>query len=138
VSASKRALAALVDGTILACVDTVVLWLTLRLCALSLGQAGKLPLIPLVTFFLLVDLGYLLLFTATSGQTVGKMATGIRVVGTSGDPCANSPVTFAQAIARAALTVPSVLVFGAGFVPALLGSGPALHDRIAHTRVILE
>jgi len=138
VSASKRALAALLDGTILAGVDTVVLWLTLRLCALSLGQVAKLPFVPLVTFFLLVDLGYLLLFTATSGQTVGEMATGIRVVGIIDEEGTTPPVTLPQAIARAALTVPSLFVLGAGFVPALLGSGPAIHDRIAHTRVILE
>jgi len=34
------------------------------------------------------------------------------------------------------LTVPSVLALGVGFVPALVGDERALHDRLAHTRVV--
>jgi hypothetical protein len=37
---------------------------------------------------------------------------------------------------RALFTLPSVLVAGAGFLPALMGEERAVHDRLAHTRVV--
>ena len=37
---------------------------------------------------------------------------------------------------RSLVAIPSVLAFGAGFVPALMGDERALHDRLAHTRVV--
>jgi uncharacterized RDD family membrane protein YckC len=45
-------------------------------------------------------------------------------------------LTVRQALLRALLTVPSVLAAGAGFVQALVGDERAVHDRIAHTRVV--
>jgi uncharacterized RDD family membrane protein YckC len=75
------------------------------------------------------------MFTAASGQTVGKMAAGIRVVRVLDDPEPHR-VTVGQAAIRAILTLSSVLTLGLGFVPALLGRGLAVHDRLAHTRVI--
>ena len=57
-------------------------------------------------------------------------------MGTSQEAIINDRVTLKQAALRAVLTFPSVLALGAGFVPALIGSGPALHDRFAQTRVV--
>jgi uncharacterized RDD family membrane protein YckC len=90
----------------------------------------------MLAFFLLVDAGYLILFTASSGQTVGKMAAGIRVVGSSSEEGLRLTVTLPQAALRSLLTFPSVLVLGAGFLPVLVGAGRALHDRVAETRVV--
>jgi len=95
-----------------------------------------LPALPLAGLLLMVVVGYLLMFTVASGQTVGKMAMHLRVVGTSPEAVINDRITVSQAAVRTLAAVPSVLVFGLGFVPALLGAGLALHDRIAHTRVV--
>ena len=74
------------------------------------------------------------MFTAAGGQTLGKMAFGIRIVD---DAAADGrSISVKQALYRAVLTVPSVLMLGAGFVPALVGDERAVHDRLAHTRVV--
>jgi uncharacterized RDD family membrane protein YckC len=103
---------------------------------LTVAQAATLPMIPLAAFVLMVVVGYLLLFTAAGGQTLGKMACGLRVADAQEDGRAAEPVTPRQAFLRAVITVPSVLALGAGFVPALVGDGRALHDRLSQTRVV--
>ena len=136
VSVSDRITAATLDGLLLAVINFAVVWFTLRLCGLTFHELGVLPLLPMLGFFLLIDAGYLILFTAASGQTVGKMAAGIRVVGSAAEGGHGSGLTLAQATWRALLTFPSVLVLGAGFLPILIGAGRALHDRVAETRVV--
>ena len=108
--------------------------MTLRWCDLPLERVTVLPAAPTAAFLLIVGLGYLLMFTAAGGQTIGKMALGLRVVGDA--PEARRGLTFKQAFYRELLTLPSVLVLGAGFIPALIGDERALHDRLAHTRVV--
>jgi uncharacterized RDD family membrane protein YckC len=130
-----RAAAGAIDVLLLGGIDLVVVWLTVRLCAVTFGDVLTLPLVPLVAFFLLVDVGYLFLFTATTGQTLGKMAAGIRVVG-SAPGAEDEPLSARQAIVRSFAAVPSVAAFGAGFIPAIGGEGLAIHDRLAHTRVV--
>jgi uncharacterized RDD family membrane protein YckC len=135
-NAARRIEAAVIDVLFIGAINFAVVWLTLQRCDLTLAQAAQLPFLPLAGFLFLLNSGYLLLFTATNGQTVGKMVAGIRVVGTSTEAILNDSVTFKQAAMRALLIFPSVLALGAGFVPALLGERLALHDRFAHTRVI--
>ncbi|MGE5360939.1 MAG: RDD family protein [Bacteroidales bacterium] len=127
-----RAIAAVLDGLILGGLDLGVLYFTLRVCRLSFAQIAQLPPAPLVGFFLLLDGAYLVAFTAHGGQTIGKMATGIRVVGDDG-----TPVIASQSMVRAAGYLASILPAGLGFVPGLFGPARrALHDRLANTRVI--
>jgi len=130
-----RVAAGTIDLLLVGGIDLVVVWLTVRLCAVTFDQVLTLPLAPLAAFFLLVDVGYLFLFTATTGQTLGKMAAGIRVVG-QGPDAGLEPPSVRQAIVRSFATVPSVVAFGAGFIPAIGGEGLAIHDRLAHTRVV--
>jgi uncharacterized RDD family membrane protein YckC len=132
VTTSARVKAALIDFALLACINFGVVWLTVRVCALTMGDVLVLPIVPMVGFLALLNVGYLLLFTASSGQTLGKMAAGIRVVGEGDDDA----LSFRQAAIREVVSLPSVVALGAGFFPALSGSGLALHDRIAHTRVV--
>jgi len=75
------------------------------------------------------------MFTVAGGQTLGKMATGIRVVGSSPDH-REEPLTPGQAIYREVLALPLLLPLGAGLLPALVGRGDAVYDRLAHTRVV--
>jgi uncharacterized RDD family membrane protein YckC len=133
--AVKRLCAAMIDAVVLGGLSALVLWVTLRWCDLSLADAAVLPWLPTAAFLLLMGLGYELMFTAAGGQTLGKMACGLRVVG--GDDDVNvEVVTVSQAVWRAVWTLPSVLAFGLGFVPALVGTERALHDRLSHTRVV--
>jgi uncharacterized RDD family membrane protein YckC len=85
-----------------------------------------------VTFLLLLKVAYFMAFTAVGGQTIGKMATHIRVVTESLGPL--DPATAAR---RTAVATASTIVFGLGFIPALFAADRrALHDRVAHTRVV--
>lgn len=128
----RRALAAVLDVSILGAIDLVVVYFTLRMCGLSTAEIAVLPPIPLGAFFLLVNGGYLAAFTAAGGQTIGKMACGLKVVGH-----ADLPVSAGLAVVRALGCVASVASFGLGFLPAVLGEGGrAIEDRLADTRVI--
>jgi len=133
---TARLAAAAIDIGFLGTIAAVVFWLTLRWCGLYLGDAAYVPLLPMAAFVLLVVAGYLLLFTVAGGQTIGKMACGIRVVGSPPDDDSSNGISMRQACLRAALTIPSVLALGAGFVPALTAGGRAFHDRFAQTRVV--
>lgn len=130
----RRAGAAAVDAAVLGGIAAFVFWATLRLCAVSLSDLGAAALVPLIGFIAVMDVAYLLMFTAAGGQTVGKMLMGIRVVGDGVED--DEPVTFRRAAWRAALTIISVIGLGLGWLPALFGRGLTLHDRLAHTRVV--
>lgn len=134
-NAGRRLTAAAIDVTFLAGLVATVVWFTLRQCDLSFAQVRSLPVVPMALFLALIVVGYLFLFTAASGQTIGKMWLGLRVIG-GPENVATEPPTLRQATYRAVLTLPSVLVLGVGFLPALVGQGLALHDRLTHTRVI--
>ncbi|MBP6716285.1 MAG: RDD family protein [Acidobacteria bacterium] len=136
VSASKRFSAAALDVVLLGGLNAAIIWLTLSVCGLSLSQFNLLPLVPIALFFLLVDGGYLVLFTAVCGQTIGKMAAGIRVVGTTTGAVINDRLSLRQSVMRALGSIASCLPLGAGLWMTLLGDGRALHDRIAQTRVV--
>jgi uncharacterized RDD family membrane protein YckC len=129
---ARRAVAALVDGALLLGLDAAVLYFTLRLCNLTASQTLELPAIPLLAFFLLLNGGYLVAFTAVGGQSIGKMALGIKVVSDE-----DLPVPFGRATLRTLAYFASALPLGAGFLPGVLGADRlALHDRLAHTRVV--
>ena len=137
VGAAPRLAAATIDGALLGSLSVAVMWLTLRWCGLPLDRALMLPvLIPTSVFLSLLGVGYLVMFNAAGGQTIGKMVLGLRVVREVTLFDAGGPVSFGQAVLRAVLTLPSVLVAGVGFLPALVGEKRAVHDRLAHTRVI--
>lgn len=138
VGPAKRLFAAGLDGALLVSLNAAVIWFTLSLCGLAPGQANLLPIAPLVLFFLLLDAGYLVLFTAACGQTIGKMAAGIRVVGTTTGAVINDRITIAQAVMRSLGSIVSMVPLGAGFWFALVGDRRAAHDRLAHTRVVSQ
>jgi uncharacterized RDD family membrane protein YckC len=138
-SAPRRLLAGAIDAAIVGATDLLVLYLTLRLCGLSFGDTLLLPIVPFVGFLLLLNGGYLAAFTAASGQTIGKMATGIKVVAVpAGDAGEGADrVSFGHATLRTLAYLASALPAGLGFVPAFIGSDRrALHDRLTETRVV--
>jgi uncharacterized RDD family membrane protein YckC len=128
----RRVVAALIDLVILGAIDLAVLSFTLRLTGLDTGRLTSLPLIPFIAFLMLLNGGYLVGFTTASGQTIGKMATGIRVVGAH-----SARVPLGHAIVRAAGVVVTMFSLGIGFLPCFFGRDRcALHDRLAGTRVV--
>jgi uncharacterized RDD family membrane protein YckC len=131
-SVGARAAAMGIDHLILAGVDAVVLYFTLKMAGLSAAEWRALPAAPLLTFVMLLKLAYFSAFTAVGGQTIGKMAMKIRVV-TDDDGAVDGARSLQRTMAAAA----SSLLLGLGFVPALMGTDRrALHDRVAHTRVV--
>lgn len=134
-SAIARLLAAMVDALLLAGIDLTVLHFTLKICRLEYSELGALPIAPFISFLLILNGGYVTAFTAAGGQSIGKMAARIKVV--PSDPNAWSDrVPLGQAVLRAVSYLVSALPAGLGFIPALVGEKRALHDRLAHTRVV--
>jgi len=135
--AGARMAGGVVDFLLLGGIDIAVVYFTLRICDLTFAQTLTLPLAPLILFLVLLDGGYLAAFVAASGQTIGKMAAGTRVVSADPGVSVHDRVSFEQAALRAAASLISVLPLGLGFLPALLGrERRALHDRLADTRVV--
>jgi uncharacterized RDD family membrane protein YckC len=131
-----RIAAALIDITLLAGIDFVVLFLTTRVTGLSMSaeDLAVLKLVPLGAFFALMALGYLAAFTAGGGQTIGKMALGVRVLSDDG-----TPVDFAGAMLRSLGALAAVVTLGMLYLPVLVTSDRrALHDRLAGTRVVKD
>ena len=127
----RRLLAWTIDTALLLGINLAVIYFTLRLAGLSIAEAARLPLVPLVAFLLLFDLGYLVVLTAFGGQTIGKMALGLRV-----EQCGGEPVRLSGALTRTAAYGVSVLPAGLGLVGVFLRRRRTLHDLIAKTRVV--
>jgi uncharacterized RDD family membrane protein YckC len=127
-----RLQAVAIDHAILLAIDASVVYFTLKIAALTLADWRLVPLAPLMAFLLLLKFTYFSAFTAVGGQTIGKMGSGIRVIaddGTLVDP--------SRAVRRTLAGAVSLLTLGAGFAPAIFGADRrALHDRLAHTRVV--
>ncbi len=124
--------AGLVDAALLLGIDLLVVWLTLRLLGLPASDWRLLPLAPLIGFLFLLDFSYLVTFTTASGQTIGKMLTGVRTTMAGGER-----VPFGHAVVRSVVVLACAVPFGLGLLPVLFdGEGRGLHDRMAGTRVV--
>lgn len=127
-----RVAAALIDTVLLGAICGGVLYLTLRFLELTFADVRELPLVPMGAFLVLIVIGYLIAFTAAGGQTIGKMATGIKVVSDDG-----RPVDVSAAALRTAGTAVNLVTLGLAWLPALFAAdGRSLADRLAGTRVV--
>lgn len=133
-SVTLRRLSALVlDHAILIGIDMVVLYLTVRIAGFQFNEVSLLPPLPLAFFLGLLKVAYFSVFTASGGQTIGKMAFRIRVV--SHEMIAVDP---ACALRRTTASLLTVLTLGFAYIPVLLGSAGrrSLHDHLAKTHVV--
>jgi len=129
---SSRVGAALVDLLILAAIDVVVVYLTMQVCGITVDELRLLPKAPLIAFLAVQNLGYLIGFTV-SGQTLGKMVTGIKVVSAEDDEA----LDFGRSVVRTLVWVALVVPAGLGFLTALFRDDHrGLHDRCAGTKVV--
>jgi len=127
-----RIIAVIIDLLILAAVDAIVVYFTMRMVDISLDEIAILPKGPLLAFLFVQNVGYLVAFTA-GGQTLGKMAAGIRVVAADED----STLDLGRAFVRTAMWLLLAVPAGLGFVTALFSRDRrGLHDRFAGTRVV--
>jgi uncharacterized RDD family membrane protein YckC len=128
----RRTGAAALDFLMLLALDAGVVYFTLRVSRLAPAEIALLPPIPMAVFLLLLNGGYLTLFTAATGQTIGKMACGLRVV-----PADEGTLTVGRALLRVAALLASALPVGLGLLPVAFGGARrGLHDRLARTRVV--
>ena len=129
--AFERAQAAAFDLAVFVLLGAVVVYFA--------GRAARVPLTSLtaawpwlVSFLGLLAVFYAGYFTGSTGQTPGKLITGLRVVGKGGRPPA-----YPRAAARALTGLLGVLTVGAGLLPILFDPARrALHDRLFRTRVV--
>jgi uncharacterized RDD family membrane protein YckC len=127
----ERARAAALDLALLTVLWAIVVYFASR--AAHVDLVGLRPAWPYLAGYLaFLGLTYAGYFTGTTGQTLGKIATGLRVVDAGG-----RPPGYLRAFLRAALGSLGVLAAGAGLIPMLLDPARrALHDRVAKTRVV--
>jgi uncharacterized RDD family membrane protein YckC len=129
---SARVAAVAIDLIVLAAIDALVVYFTAQICGLTARDLDVLPRAPLLAFLLVQNGGYLVAFTA-GGQTLGKMAAGIKVVPTHADASLDLGRALVRTLVWTALAVPA----GLGFLTALFGHDRrGLHDLCAGTRVV--
>jgi uncharacterized RDD family membrane protein YckC len=129
---AARLIAVVIDLVILAAIDALVVYFTAQICGLTLDDLNVLPKGPLIAFLLVQNGGYLVAFTA-GGQTLGKMAAGIRVVASE----ANGTLDLGRAFLRTVMWVILAVPAGLGFLSAVVSRNHrGLHDRFAGTRVV--
>lgn len=127
-----RFLATLVDGLATSLLQVLVLSPAWFLVGWDLATTGALVAWAVsVLLALLVGLAYPALFWGLSGATPGQRLMGLEVVALDG----TRPPGLGRGLLRAFGFALSAGALGLGFLP-LLGGAPALHDRLAGTRVV--
>lgn len=129
--AQERAMAAGLDFAMAVGTAAVVIYFAGR--AARVPVRGLLASWPyLLAYLAVLGLVYVGYFTGTTGQTLGKMATGLRVVDVGG-----RPPGFVRAFLRGALGALGVALGGLGLLPMLFDPARrAFHDRVFRMRVV--
>jgi len=129
--ALERLFAAAIDIAVLAPIWVAVVYFASR--SARVGIPALQPAWPwLVGYLAFIGLVYAGYFTGTTGQTLGKMAAGLRVVDAAGQPPG-----YLRAFSRAVIGTCGVLAAGSGLLPMLFDPARrSLHDRVFRTRVI--
>lgn len=128
---AERAQAAAIDAGLLLGLAAFVVYFASR--AAHTTVLGLRPASPfLLGYLAFLGLVYATYFTGTTGQTLGKIAVGLRVVDRVGHPPG-----YLRALGRATLGALGILIAFAGVVPMFFDPARrALHDRIFRTRVV--
>jgi uncharacterized RDD family membrane protein YckC len=127
-----RLCAVAIDLLILLAIDVAVVYFTMQICGVGLWDLAIVPKVPLLAFLLVQNGGYLVAFTV-GGQTLGKMAAGIKVISSD---AAHAP-DIGSAMMRTAIWLVLAVPAGLGFLSAAFSRDHrGLHDRFAGTRVV--
>ena len=131
-SPGERVLSGLIDLAFVSLIQFTLFYLTTHLAAQRLVALPTSAVISMSLVGLVLAASYFLFFWSLSGQTLGKLLTGGRVVTT-----ADGPLGFRRAATRLAGTVVSMLPLGAGFFGLWSDiERRGWHDRIAGTKVV--
>lgn len=131
-SGIERVISGGIDLVFVALIQLTLFYLTTHLVAQRVGALPQSALVAMGVVGAVMAAGYFLFFWSLSGQTLGKLLTGSRVVDRRG-----GALGFGRAALRLAATLVAALPLGAGFIG--LWTDPerrGWHDRIAGTRVV--
>lgn len=128
---AARARAAAIDALLFGGLAALVVYFTGR--AARVETAALLASWPALASYLgLLALFYAGYFTGTTGQTPGKLATGLRVVDSAG-----RPPGYARAMGRALFGLLGIALAGLGLLPMIFDpAARAAQDRLFRTRVV--
>jgi uncharacterized RDD family membrane protein YckC len=129
--AGERLLAAALDALFWGSLSAIVVYFASRIARVA--PWGLRPTWPyLVGYLAALGLGYAVYFTGTTGQTLGKMATRLRVVDSQGRP----PV-YGRALLRTLAGSLGIALAALGVLPMLFDPARrTVHDRLTRTRVV--
>jgi uncharacterized RDD family membrane protein YckC len=121
----KRLVAYIIDGIIVGIVAGIIQFVV--------GSSDSGGIVLIGSILLLVwSVGYYLYFWTRNGQTPGKVAMGIKIVTTSGEP-----ISIGKAIVRYIGYIISSFVIGLGFLWVIWDARKqGWHDKIAGTLVV--
>jgi uncharacterized RDD family membrane protein YckC len=131
-SGGERVISGVIDLVFVGFIQLTLFYLTTHLVAQRVGALPSSALVAMGLVGAVMAAGYFLFFWSLSGQTLGKLLTGSRVVDRRG-----GALGFGRAALRLVATLVAALPLGAGFIG--LWTDPerrGWHDRIAGTKVI--
>jgi uncharacterized RDD family membrane protein YckC len=131
-SPGERILGGLIDLAFVALIQLTLFYLTTHLVAQRLGALPSSALVAMGVVGTVLAAGYFLFFWSLSGQTLGKLLTGSRVVDRHG-----GALGFGRAGMRLLGWILSLLPLGAGFLGIWTDSERrGWHDRLAGSKVV--
>ncbi len=131
-SGVERVISGAIDMIFVGLIQLTLFYLTTHLVAQRVGALPRSALVAMGLVGAVMGAGYFLFFWGLSGQTLGKLLTGSRVVDRRG-----SALGFGRAALRLVATLVAALPFGAGFIGLWTDrERRGWHDRIAGTKVI--
>lgn len=131
-SAFERILSGFIDLAFVSLIQLTLFYLTTHLVAQRLGALPQSALVAMGLVGAVLAAGYFLFFWSLSGQTLGKLLTGSRVVDRKG-----GALGFGRAALRLFATLLAALPLAAGFIGLWTDAERrGWHDRIAGTKVI--
>jgi uncharacterized RDD family membrane protein YckC len=131
----RRFVAYLIDSIVLSVMGCSIGWgigLVAALLARGSEDAATGLNLSVQCLNFLITAAYFVMFWATTGQTLGKMATGIKVISTDG-----SSVSWGKALLRYIGYIVSSIPLALGFIWAAFDAKrQGWHDKIANTYVV--
>lgn len=129
----ERLLSGLIDLAFVSLIQLTLFYLTTHLVAQRLGALPTSAVVSMGLVGVVLAAGYFLFFWSLSGQTLGKLLTGGRVV----DGRGHGALGFTRAVLRLLGACLSAAPLGAGFLGLWTDSERrGWHDRIAGTKVV--